>query len=101
MHPLSSAAYQASMGYPGMDAGGQQQSPPEAGSPNTHHDPTNGGGDQNGPPSNYTDINQILDQILNITDQSLDEAQVRDLKMKIQNDIATIQTQPLPIIQLG
>jgi len=89
------------MGYPGMDAGGQQQSPPEAGSPNTHHDPTNGGGDQNGPPSNYTDINQILDQILNITDQSLDEAQVRDLKMKIQNDIATIQTQLLPIIQLG
>jgi hypothetical protein len=77
MHPLSSAAYQASMGYPGMDAGGQQQSPPEAGSPNTHHDPTNGGGDQNGPPSNYTDINQILDQILNITDQSLDEAQVK------------------------
>jgi hypothetical protein len=64
-------------GYPGMDAGGQQQSPPEAGSPNTHHDPSNGGGDQNGPPSNYTDINQILDQILNITDQSLDEAQVR------------------------
>lgn len=77
MHPLSSAAYQASMGYPGMDAGGQQQSPPDAGSPNTHHDPTNGGGDQNGPPSNYTDINQILDQILNITDQSLDEAQAR------------------------
>ena len=64
------------MGYPGMDATGQQQSPPEAGSPNTHHDPSNGGGDQNGPPSNYTDINQILDQILNITDQSLDEAQV-------------------------
>ena len=78
MHPLSSAAYQASMGYPGMDAGGQQQSPPDAGSPNTHHDPSNGGGDQNGPPSNYTDINQILDQILNITDQSLDEAQVSD-----------------------
>ena len=76
MHPLSSAAYQASMGYPGMDPGGQQQSPPEAGSPNTHHDPTNGGADQNVPPSNYTDINQILDQILNITDQSLDEAQV-------------------------
>ena len=76
MHPLSRAAYQASMGYPGMDAGGQQQSPPEAGSPNTHHDPTNGGADQNAPPSNYTDINQILDQILNITDQSLDEAQV-------------------------
>jgi len=31
---------------------------------------------QTGPPANYTDINQILDQILNITDQSLDEAQV-------------------------
>jgi hypothetical protein len=76
MHPLSSGAYQASMGYPGMDAGGQQQSPPEAESPNSHHDPINGAGDQNGPSSNYTDINQILDQILNITDQSLDEAQV-------------------------
>jgi hypothetical protein len=25
----------------------------------------------------YSDINSILDQILNITDQSLDEAQVR------------------------
>ena len=80
MHPLSSAAYQASMGYPGMDAGGQQQSPPDAGSPNTHHDPSNGGGDPNGPPSNYTDINQILDQILNITDQSLDEAQVSETR---------------------
>jgi len=33
---------------------------------------------QNRPSSNYTDINQILDQILNITDQSLDEAQVKD-----------------------
>ena len=27
----------------------------------------------------YSDINQILDQILNITDQSLDEAQVRKI----------------------
>jgi hypothetical protein len=32
---------------------------------------------QTRPSSNYTDINQILDQILNITDQSLDEAQVK------------------------
>lgn len=47
MHPLSSVAYQASMGYGGMETGVQQQSPPEAGSP-THHDPTNGG-DQVGP----------------------------------------------------
>lgn len=42
MHPLSSAAYQASMGYSGMDASVQQQSPPEVETP-THHDPTNGG----------------------------------------------------------
>jgi hypothetical protein len=42
MHPLSSAAYQASMGYSGMDAGVQQQSPPEVEAA-AHHDPTNGG----------------------------------------------------------
>ena len=29
--------------------------------------------------SKYSDINAILDQILNITDQSLDEAQVRNI----------------------
>jgi hypothetical protein len=72
MHPLSSGGY----GYstPGMDT--QQQSPGDvAGSP---QDPSNG--DQNGAgvgQPQYSDINQILDQILNITDQSLDEAQVR------------------------
>ena len=32
------------------------------------------GGEGEGP--KYSDINNILDQILNITDQSLDEAQV-------------------------
>lgn len=71
-----------------------QQSPPDqqAGSPAdagaamgaVGGDPANGGGadgaasGQNGAGSagQYTDINQILDQILNITDQSLDEAQV-------------------------
>ena len=44
-------------------------------------DPTsphsNGNGlDDSGDGSKYSDINAILDQILNITDQSLDEAQV-------------------------
>lgn len=68
----------------GMEAG--QQSPQEAGSPQAP--PTNGGGGGGGgggdghngnPPAaqGYTDINNILDQILNITDQSLDEAQAR------------------------
>ena len=82
MHPLSSGGYQplsAAPGGYGME--GQQQSPPpdqQVGSP---HDPSNGGADQNGGAGpggapHYSDINQILDQILNITDQSLDEAQV-------------------------
>merc|ERR1712110_1018096 len=72
MHPLSG-------GYGGYGLE-NQQSPQEAGSP---QDPNAGGngavGDagQNGSGPNYSDINQILDQILNITDQSLDEAQAR------------------------
>ncbi len=91
MHPLGSGGYQPlSAGYSGLDS---QQSPSDqAGSP--VQDPSNGGaGDaaaaaaaaaaatpgQNGSGAapQYSDINQILDQILNITDQSLDEAQVR------------------------
>ena len=76
MHPLSG-------GYAGYGLE-NQQSPPEAGSP--QQDPNAGGGGngavgdagQNGSGSNnYSDINNILDQILNITDQSLDEAQVK------------------------
>jgi len=54
-------------GYQGME--GQQASSPA---------PSNGTsveGDGDGP--KYSDINTILDQILNITDQSLDEAQAR------------------------
>jgi len=79
MHPLSSAAYQQSMAGYGSEMGGQQSPPEGAGSP---QDPANGssGTDQNGGSgggANYSDINQILDQILNITDQSLDEAQAR------------------------
>ena len=71
MHPLSGG-----YGGYGLDT---QQSPQEAGSP---QDPNAGGNGavadagQNGSGPNYSDINQILDQILNITDQSLDEAQV-------------------------
>jgi pre-B-cell leukemia transcription factor 1 len=72
MHPLSG-------GYGGYGLE-SQQSPQEAGSP--QQDPNGGAaavGDngQNGSAPNYSDINQILDQILNITDQSLDEAQAR------------------------
>ncbi len=94
MHPLGGGGYQPALsaGYSGMETG--QQSPTEqagspgvaAGAPGTG-DPSNGGtpggdgsaGGQNGSggAGHYTDINQILDQILNITDQSLDEAQVR------------------------
>lgn len=81
MHPLTGSGYQPSLGgYGGMEG---QQSPQEAGSP--QQDPNggaavaaaSGGADQNGSGPNYSDINQILDQILNITDQSLDEAQAR------------------------
>jgi len=87
MHPLSSAAaYQQTMaGYAAAAGMEGQQSPPDgAGSP---QDPsvagngTGGAGDQhqNGGSTgaNYSDINQLLDQILNITEQSLDEAQAR------------------------
>ena len=71
-----------------------QQSPPDqqVGSP---HDPSNGGGaDQNGGglpgaggAPHYSDINQILDQILNITDQSLDEAQVGRGKRAVKHSL--------------
>ena len=73
MHPLNNGGYPAS-GY-GLD--GQQQSPSadQAGSPHTPADQNGGGGGGAAQPQ-YSDINQILDQILNITDQSLDEAQV-------------------------
>ena len=86
MHPLSSAAYQQSMAGYGSEMGGQQSPPEGAGSP---QDPANGssGTDQNGGSgggANYSDINQILDQILNITDQSLDEAQVRTFWSQIE-----------------
>jgi hypothetical protein len=53
MHPLGQNGYP---GYPGLGA-------------------EQGGGEGEG--AKYSDINSILDQILNITDQSLDEAQVR------------------------
>jgi hypothetical protein len=55
MHPLGQNGYP---GYPG-GLGAVEQ----------------GGGEGEG--AKYSDINSILDQILNITDQSLDEAQVR------------------------
>lgn len=85
MHPLSSAAaYQQSMaaaGYgavPGMDGGGQP-SPSVEGAGSPHGDGSGADQHQNGSGgANYgADINQLLDQILNITEQSLDEAQAR------------------------
>jgi hypothetical protein len=54
MHPLGQNGYQ---GYPGLGVGTDQTG-------------------VEGEGAKYSDINSILDQILNITDQSLDEAQV-------------------------
>ena len=62
MHPLGQ---QNGYGGYGLEGAGQQQ-------PTSPH--TNGTEADEG--SKYSDINSILDQILNITDQSLDEAQV-------------------------
>jgi hypothetical protein len=59
MHPLGQNGYQ---GYPGL---GTDQTGVE------------------GEGAKYSDINSILDQILNITDQSLDEAQVESFVLKI------------------
>jgi len=85
MHPLSGGGYGQPLatGYstPGHVGDVAQQSPGDAaGSPPGTQD--NGGGQENnggatGGQPQYSDINQILDQILNITDQSLDEAQAR------------------------
>jgi len=94
MHPLGGGGYQPlTAGYSGMEGaqspGAHSAAPPGAdpstGSPSGQAGDHNGGGDgQNGgghvpTQPQYTDINQILDQILNITDQSLDEAQVKEL----------------------
>ena len=91
MHPLSSAAYQQSMAGYGSGMEGQQSPREVAGSP---QDPANGssGTDQNGGSggTNYSDINQILDQILNITDQSLDEAQVNMKSVSLRKKIYMI-----------
>ena len=102
MHPLNSGGYQPlSAGYSGLDAA----SPPpgsvdQTGSPN--QDPSNGQGGngdvgQNGGGGQpqYTDINQILDQILNITDQSLDEAQGR---RKLNRFMRQAQPQPSALV---
>ena len=66
MHPLNQAQNQYN-GYQGP-----------AGSPTNGENGTGGTGNPEGQneTSKYSDINTILDQILNITDQSLDEAQV-------------------------
>jgi hypothetical protein len=61
MHPLGQNGYP---GYPG-GLGAEQ----------------GGGGEGEG--AKYSDINSILDQILNITDQSLDEAQVTTKQLSV------------------
>eukprot|EP00092_Neocalanus_flemingeri_P021761 GFUD01023607.1.p1 GENE.GFUD01023607.1~~GFUD01023607.1.p1 ORF type:complete len:341 (+),score=64.30 GFUD01023607.1:176-1198(+) len=59
-------------GYPGYNMGNDGQVP-------TSPPPTKGTGraETEGEGAKYSDITNILDQILNITDQSLDEAQAR------------------------
>jgi len=70
-------------GYPNMgDMSQHPQSPGDAGgSPHAPHDNGGGGGLDDsgggGQQPQYSDINHILGQILNITEQSLDEAQAR------------------------
>jgi len=61
-------------GYQGYNMGGEGQQP-------TSPPPTNGNGrvEAEGEGAKYSDINNILDQILNITDQSLDEARKHTL----------------------
>jgi len=89
MHPLSSAAaaYQSmaaaagggyvpvmegQAGSPSVDGAGSPADVSGVGDPGGHQNGGGGGG------ANYgADINQLLDQILNITEQSLDEAQAR------------------------
>ena len=60
-------------GYQGYGLEGQQPTSP-APAANGVQDGVQGTQEGEGP--KYSDINNILDQILNITDQSLDEAQV-------------------------
>ena len=60
MHPLGQNGYH--QGYPGL--GGDQAA-------------------EGGEGAKYSDINSILDQILNITDQSLDEAQVENRQTSV------------------
>ncbi len=76
MHPLSGGGgYQPPTSVGGYAAA---QSPSDAGgSPQDGTGAGVAGGGGGGGQPHYSDINQILDQILNITDQSLDEAQVR------------------------
>jgi len=69
MHPLGQNGGYA--GYGMVEGGHEAASPPPANGNN------GGGGETEGEAPRYSDINQILDQILNITDQSLDEAQAR------------------------
>ena len=81
MHPLGQNGYG---GY-GMEGAGLQQ-------PTSPH--TNGTEDEG---SKYSDINSILDQILNITDQSLDEAQVYDIILEDKEIVQGVYSSPPPI----
>ena len=88
MHSIGGGGFGSfSTGFSSMD-GAQQNSPHDGNGAASPQDPTNAGSSTaasgNGTPTpgldtgqpQYSEINQILDQILYITDQSLDEAQV-------------------------
>ena len=62
-------------GYQGYGLEGQQPTSP-APAANGNNGVQDGQQGTEGEGPKYSDINNILDQILNITDQSLDEAQV-------------------------
>ena len=62
-------------GYQGYGLEGQQPTSP-APPANGNNGVVDGQQGSEGEGPKYSDINNILDQILNITDQSLDEAQV-------------------------
>lgn len=67
MEDINRVMHYSQQGYEGMGGLGEQQTSPQS--------PEEAGGVQDGV-RGHASINTILDQIMTITDQSLDEAQV-------------------------
>ena len=70
MEDINRVMHYSQQGYEGMGGLGEQQTSPQS--------PEEAGGVQDGV-RGHASINTILDQIMTITDQSLDEAQVLPL----------------------